>query len=169
MKSRRIARLGLLFALACTFSFVESLVPTALLLPPGVKLGLSNIVTMFSAVFWGIPSAGIITILKSGFVLLTRGVIAGWMSLGGGFFSLFIMAVLIQNKRHHFTVRFVSICGAVGHNLGQLLVSSMLLASMTTFAYAPVLLLSGVLMGYLTSVVFLALLPLLRKTAGFWE
>ena len=166
-KSRTVARLGLLFALACAFSFIESLIPTSFFLPPGVKLGLSNLVTMFSAVFLGIPSAVMITVLKSGFVLLTRGAVAGLMSVGGGVFSLLVMAFFIQNKKARFTLRFISICGAVGHNIGQLIISSLLLASLTTFAYAPVLLLSGIFMGYLTSVLFFALLPPLKNITVF--
>ena len=43
---RRVALMGLFFALSLCFSFLESMV-TIPGLPPGVKLGLSNLVTMY--------------------------------------------------------------------------------------------------------------------------
>ena len=45
MKTRKIAYLGMLMALALVLSYVESLIPFAVGIP-GVKLGLTNIVTV---------------------------------------------------------------------------------------------------------------------------
>lgn len=165
-KSRKVALMGLLFALACTLSFLESLIPTAGLLPPGVKLGLSNIVTMFAMLFLGFPSAGMIAILKSLFVFLLRGAVAGFMSFSGGLLSIVIMGFLIKNKNRTYTLSFISICGAIGHNLGQMIASSLILLSMTTFAYTPILVLSGVFMGWITSTILFALLPFLKRIAS---
>ena len=162
-KSRQAALLGMLLALACVLSFLENLIPTAGLLPPGVKLGLSNIVTMYTMLFLGLPCALTVGLLKAAFVLLTRGAVAGFMSMCGGFFSIVVMYLLIRIKRPVFSYRFVSICGAVGHNLGQLIASSFLLASLTTFAYAPILILSGIVMGTITSMVLFAVMPALQS------
>ena len=162
-KTKKITVLGLLFAMACTLSFLESLIPTTGLLPPGVKLGLSNIVPMFAMLFLGFRSAWTIAILKSAFVLLMRGAVAGFMSISGGMVSLLIMGILVYSKKLSFTLQFVSICGAVGHNLRQLAASSFLLTSFTTFAYAPILIISGIVMGLITSAVLFVLLPTLKR------
>ncbi len=45
-KVKRLALMGLLFALAMALSFLESLLPALPMLPPGIRLGLSNIITM---------------------------------------------------------------------------------------------------------------------------
>ncbi len=45
MKTRKIAYLGMFMALALVLSYVESLIPFAVGIP-GVKLGLTNIVTV---------------------------------------------------------------------------------------------------------------------------
>lgn len=48
---RQTVLMGLMFALAMVLSYVESMI-TVPGLPPGVKLGLSNIVTMYCVFFW---------------------------------------------------------------------------------------------------------------------
>lgn len=164
-KSRRTAQLGMLLALACVLSFAEGLVPTTGLLPPGVKLGLSNLVTMYTMLFLGLPSALTVGVLKAAFVLLTRGAVAGLMSLCGGVLSILVMFALVHTKKLVVSCQFVGICGAVGHNLGQLTASCLLLGSLTTLAYAPVLILSGIIMGTITSLVFFAVAPAFHRIA----
>ena len=55
-KTKRICFMGLMFAAAVTLSYLEGLVSVPGL-PPGVKLGLSNIVTMYCVFFLGIGRA----------------------------------------------------------------------------------------------------------------
>ena len=71
-KVKRLALMGLLFALAMALSFLESLLPALPMLPPGIRLGLSNIVTMYALFALGPVSGYTIAVLKSLFVLLTR-------------------------------------------------------------------------------------------------
>ena len=54
--------MGLLFAVAVVLSYIEGMV-TIPGLPPGIKLGLSNIVTMYCVFFLGVPSAYTLAIL----------------------------------------------------------------------------------------------------------
>ena len=92
MKTKTLTRTALLFALSIIMAYLEHLIPPLPFAPPGVKLGLSNIITMYTLFFIGIPQALIIAILKAGFVLLTRGTIAAILSLLGGLASVLIMA-----------------------------------------------------------------------------
>ena len=78
--SATVALTGLLAALALALSFLEGLLPPLPFLPPGAKLGLSNIVTMYAAGTLGLPCAIFLALLKGGFALLTRGAVAGCMS-----------------------------------------------------------------------------------------
>ena len=68
-KVKRLALMGLLFALAMALSFLESLLPALPMLPPGIRLGLSNIVTMYALFALGPVSGYTIAVLKSLFVL----------------------------------------------------------------------------------------------------
>ena len=78
-KVKRLALMGLLFALAMALSFLESLLPALPMLPPGIRLGLSNIVTMYALFVLGPVSGYTIAVLKSLFVLLPRGAVAAAM------------------------------------------------------------------------------------------
>ena len=91
-KIRRLAAMGLLTALAAALNFAENLIPALPMAPPGVKLGLSNIVVAYCLFYLGGREALCIALLKSGFVLLTRGMTAG--ALMGCVTAVLLRAVL---------------------------------------------------------------------------
>ena len=68
---------------------------------------------------------------------------------------------------YHFPVRptwyILSVCGALAHNIGQLLGASVVLSSAMSLYYAPVMLVLGLVMGALTSVTLRAVLPALGR------
>ncbi|WP_054331042.1 Gx transporter family protein [Merdimmobilis hominis] len=155
----KIALMGLLFALAMALSYVEGLLPVLPALPPGVKLGLSNIVTMYCLFCLGGKEALTLAVLKSLFVLLTRGGVAMAMSLAGGLCSLGIMAALCALKRFAPSAFLISVAGAVFHNLGQLGMASFILRSQFALAYLPIMVFSGICMGALTGTLLRVLTP----------
>ena len=63
-KTRRVALMGLLFALSVVLSFLEGTLTPLLGLPPGVKLGLANVVVMYALFFLGRGSAFTLVLLK---------------------------------------------------------------------------------------------------------
>ena len=158
--SATVALTGLLAALALALSFLEGLLPPLPFLPPGAKLGLSNIVTMYAAGTLGLPYAVFLALLKGGFALLTRGAVAGCMSLAGGLFSTVCMWLLLKKAGASLSV--VGVCGALAHNAAQLCVAYFLTGTSVAF-YVPFLVLFGVLTGLLTGLVLkLTLKPLER-------
>lgn len=160
-KTTKITFSGLLLALAITLSVVESQITAFLGLTPGVKLGLSNIVTMYALMFLGSKEGCMLAGLKALFALLTRGVTAGLLSFLGGYLSLAVMILLLQFRRHvHFS--FLSVCGALAHNAGQLFGVFLILKNAYVFGYAPILMISAVFMGVLTSISLRAVLPALQ-------
>lgn len=76
----KISLMGLLFALAMAFSYLESMVTIPGMLP-GIRLGLSNLVTMYCLFFLGKGAGYTMAVMKSLFVLLTRGFVAGLAEL----------------------------------------------------------------------------------------
>lgn len=157
----RTALLGLLLALALALSFFESLLPAMPFLPVGVKLGLSNIVTMYCLFFLGTGPAFTVACLKSGFVLLLRGPTGAAMSLAGGLVSVLVM--LGCRRLLRLGERLTSIAGAVAHNVGQLAMAVLLLRSAYALYYLPVMILSGMLMGSLTGILLRFVMPYLKK------
>lgn len=159
--TKQIAALGILFGVAIALSFLESLVPSVLVAAPGIKLGLSNVVTMYCLFYLGRGQAWIIAVLKSVFVLLFRGVTASLLSLSGGICSLLIMIALMATSKKA-SYGLVSVVGAIFHNLGQLWIASVLLSSVV-FSYLPVLIVSGIIMGLITGKLLKIVLPVLHK------
>lgn len=159
-----ITKMALLLALAILLNIVENMIPAIPTLPPGVKLGLSNVVVMYCLFFLGKKEALMLAFLKSSFVLLARGgPIAFLMSFSGGLCSILIMIFLLSLKKRSVSYIIISICAAVAHNAAQLLVSALLLQNGMVFYYLPVLILSGVGMGFLTGITLRVLIPALGR------
>lgn len=154
---------AMLFALALVFMFLEGMIPPVPGAPPGIKLGLSNVVVMYALFFIGKGCAFTILTLKSFFVFLTRGATAFFMSFAGGLLSISVMILLLLLKKRDISYIIISICAAVAHNIGQLAVSSLLMQSTAIFFYAPVLILSGVGMGIVTGMLLKVMMPAMNR------
>ncbi len=151
--------LSLLFALSIALTAVEYMIPPIPMLPPGVKLGLSNIVTMYCLFFLGKKSAFTIVVLKSGFVFLIRGVTSFLLSISGGVLSALVMMLLLLITSKSISYLVISIAGAITHNIGQLVTASFLLGTGMVLAYLPLLLISGVIMGNVTGALLRLVMP----------
>lgn len=155
---------GLLAALALTLSMLEGMLPPIPGMPPGAKLGLSNVVMMYAAGTLGLPWALALAVIKGGFALLTRGGTAGVMSLAGGLLSTLCAWALLKGTRA--SLALTGICGALAHNAGQLLAAFALMGPAVA-AYAPVLGVVSVVTGVITGTVLKVSLPPLEKVSGF--
>ena len=150
MKTRTVATLGMLTAVALILGYVERLIPITTI--PGIKLGLSNTVLLYALYLIDGGSAAILMGLKvllSGF--LFQGASAMLYSLAGGITSL--AAMLLIKRIPGVSVIGVSIVGAVMHNVGQLIVACFVVQTQAVLVYLPVLLVAAVLAGTLTGVV----------------
>ena len=94
-----VAFTGILAALAVVLSLLENLLPPVPGMPPGAKLGLSNIVSMYAAGCVGFFPAMAVSLVKGLFAFLTRGITAGLMSTAGGLFSTLIVWLLLKKLR----------------------------------------------------------------------
>lgn len=143
----KAAYFGVFTALALIFSYVETLIPIHLGIP-GVKLGLANLIIVITLYKMGTKEAYILSIVR----VVLAGFIFGNMfsilySMSGGVLSLSVMTLL--KKTDKFSVLGVSMAGGVFHNVGQLLMAAIVLESLSITYYLPVLLISGVLTGFL--------------------
>lgn len=162
--AHRVSFMGLLFALAVVLSIVEGLIPALPSMPPGIKLGLSNIVTMFCLFVLDKKSAFCILLLKSLFAFLVRGgMIAAALSFTGGLFSILTMLLLLLITSSKLSYLLISIVGGVMHNVGQLVMVMILLQTQYVWYYFPVLLLSGVGMGLVTGFIYKVISPYLER------
>lgn len=162
-KSRYIALMGLMLALASALQFLESLIPIPL--PMGVKPGISSVVVMVVLVKLGFPSAVMLAVLKSGFVFITRGGTAFCMSVSGGVLSTAVMGAyyyISRKSKNGAGILPMSVLGGVFHNMGQLAAASVIMGSALTMSYLPVLVIAGIVSGIFTGILFKLILPHLK-------
>ncbi len=152
----KITHTALVSAVALVLSYIEMMLPDMPFVLPGMKLGLSNIATMFALSAMSLPSALVVCLTKALFALLVRGFTAFLMSLSGGLLSLLAMYLLLKIKRVGFIG--IGVGGAFCHNLGQILVAFILTDS-TVFAYFSVLGLASIVTGTVTALAVYIILP----------
>lgn len=162
-RARSITNMAMLFAVALVLSFLEGLLPPLPYLPPGFKLGLSNIATMYALFFMGRKNAFTIAVLKAAFVFMTRGATSGILSLSGGLVSVLVMSVLAAVGGKKISYLMLSISGAIFHNLGQLAVLTLLMLNTYALWYTPVLLIAGIVMGFVTGSVLKIVMPAFKR------
>ena len=141
--------MALLTAIALTIFLVEARLP-GLVPVPGVKLGLSNIVTVW-AVFTMGPAQGAMILACRVFL---GAVFSGQMSTifysGAG--GLCAIAVTILSRR--FLTRkqiwVAGVLGAMAHSAGQMVMAVLLTGTPGLAAYLPVMLLISVFTGSFT-------------------
>jgi len=162
-KTQTLVLTSLIFATAIVLAVVENAMPPLPIAVPGVKFGLSNIAVMYALFFLGKKQAYTIAILKSAFVFITRGAIAALLSLAGGILSITVMILLIALFREKITYLVISIFGAVFHNIGQFVVITIIYTGMNIWAYFPVLLISGLIAGIVTSTLLRFIIPAFHR------
>ena len=148
MDTKNIAKTGMLVAVAFVLSYVESMLPLNFGVP-GIKVGLSNIVVLFSIFNLNQLTAFCIAIVRIILCGITFGSLSGLLySLSGGILSFMVMLLLKKTKK--FSVYGVSVAGGVSHNIGQILVAIVVLNNKLIMYYLPFLLIAGIVAGIAT-------------------
>lgn len=162
MPLKKLTFMALLTAIALTIFLVEAQIPAPVPIP-GIKLGLSNIVTVYAIFALGPAEACMILLVRVVLGCLCSGqVMALLYSLAGGVFCLAAMLLL----RRFVTERQIWVCSVVGamfHNLGQILAAILITRTPALIVYLPVLVLSGLIAGLFTGLAAQFLLRRLDK------
>lgn len=153
---KKLTLLALYTAIALTIFTAESFLPP--LVPmPGVKLGLANIVTLW--LFMHTEAKDALAVLLAR--ILLSSFFAGQMmsllySLAGGLLCFAAMYLLFRALGNRYVV-FISIFGALFHNVGQVAVAIFVTQLPSMLAYLPVLAISGIITGTFTGMCAYAL------------
>ncbi|MBQ6756838.1 MAG: Gx transporter family protein [Oscillospiraceae bacterium] len=147
MRTKKLALSAILLALALALSYAERFLPLELVIPlPGVKLGLANVVTLYAIYALDPLSALAILILRCIMSTFFGGSVTSLaFSLAGGALAFSVM--LGAKKISALSEIGVSVIGAAGHNIGQIIAAAVLMRSMGVAAYLPVMLVAGVFTG----------------------
>lgn len=149
MKTKTVARMGLLTAIALTIFLVEAQIPVPIPLP-GVKLGLANIVTVFTVFALG---------SKEGIAVLVARVFLGAV-FAGNFSTIFysaaggacaIAVTIVLRKVLTTSQLWVAGCfGAIAHSIGQTAMAAVLLGAPSVAVYLPVMIVISIFTGLFT-------------------
>ena len=163
-KTKKLALMAVLTAIALTIFMIEAQIPAPVPIP-GVKLGLANFITLTAMLILGKKEAG---------AVLAARIIRGAMFAGspsailysgaGGVLAYAVMCLTVRA----FPLKMlwvVSALGAVAHNIGQLIAAVAITKTAALLVYAPVLLASGIVTGVFTGLAAAYLLIRLDKRA----
>ena len=149
LKTKRLTTMALLCAIALTIFMVEAQIPSPVPLP-GVKLGLSNIVTVFAVFVMGPVEA---ILILAGRIFLGA-VFAGnfssiLYSAAGG--ALAITLTIFSRKILKENQMWIAGClGAMAHSVGQMIMAVLVTGTPSIIIYLPALLICSIITGIFT-------------------
>lgn len=165
MKAKRIAQLGLLTAIALTIFMIEAQIPP--LVPiPGVKLGLSNIVTVFTVFTIG-PGAGVAVLFCRIFL---GAVFAGnfstiLYSASGGACAILVTIGLRKILKEN-QLWAAGCLGAMAHSVGQMIAAIAITRTAGLLVYLPVMIVISIFTGLFTG---LCAQHLVKRGGKLWK
>lgn len=167
MKTKKLTYMALMIGYSLILYILESYMPNPLIaIFPGAKLGLTNIITLTCLVIFGLKDTFVILSIR----ILMSSIFAGpisylMFSIAGGYLSLLLMVIALKFKG--FSLIGVSVIGAIGHNIGQLIVASLIIDNTMIFGYLPYMLIASVITGIfvgVTSKYMVNKMPYISKT-----
>ena len=149
MKTKKITQLAMLSAVALTIFMLEAQLPPLVPLP-GVKLGLANIVTVFTVFALGPKEGALVLTVR----IFLGSVFAGnfstiFYSAAGGACAIGVTICL----RHILKQNQLWVAGCLGsaaHCLGQMAVAVIMMGTVSILIYLPVMLVLGLITGLFT-------------------
>ena len=161
-KTFKTVYLALLVAQSLALFLFEGMLPLPFL-APGAKLGLANLITLLA--LYTLPrwqDALLVILVRIALATMFGGGPTILMySLAGGLLSFAVMLMLRHSGR--FSILGVSAAGGFAHNLGQLLIASLVIGNPDLLLYLPILgpcgILTGLLLGTCAGLVLKKLPP----------
>lgn len=164
MKTQKLTRMALLAAVSLGIYVLEAQIPSPIPVA-GIKLGLSNVITVYAVFAFGPWEALAILLVR---VLLgsmfTGQMMALAYSLAGGLLSLLAM-LLLRKLLTPKQIWVASVAGGICHNIGQILVAMAVTSTPSIAVYLPVLILSGLVTGLFTGLCAQYLIHHMKKIA----
>ncbi len=165
MKTRKLTTMALLTAIALTIFIVEAQIP-ALVPIPGIKLGLSNIVTVYAVFALGAKEGAAILFARIFLGAIFSGNFGTILySAGGG--ALAILATIALRYVLSESQLWVAGClGAIAHSLGQMAVAVWATGTPSLLLYLPVMMVCSIITGLFTG---LCAQILVKRGKDLWK
>lgn len=163
-KTKRIALMSALAAIALTIFVIESQIPPIVPIP-GIKLGLSNIITLVTMVLLGRKEAGaVFTVRLILGAMFTGSVSSLLFSAAGGLCAYLLMCAIFKLLPENL-LWVVSVLASLAHNAGQLVTAIWVSGTSSLLIYAPALIAAGIISGAFTGLAAMYLVRAIKKVA----
>lgn len=150
INTKTLVTLSVLIAVAMILSYIEAQIP-AFTTIPGVKMGLSNIATVFALYVLGWPYAIIVSVIRVVLSSLLFGKITSLIyGLSGA--ALALTSMILLKKFNRFSTVGVSVVGGVTHNIGQIIAVCIVMGTSAIALNLVILLITGTIAGVVIGV-----------------
>ena len=167
MEIKKFTRLSMLLSLSIVLKIIESFIPFFNGIIPGLRLGLTNTITLLVLFIYGFKDAFTLSILRVFLVgILRTGLFSFpfFFSLGGVVLSITMMNLV---KKTGLSIIGVSIIGSITHSIGQIIMAYFLLNTNSIFYYLPWLLLFSIPTGIVIGLISKELVNYFQKRLNF--
>lgn len=149
MKTRKLTLMAMLTAIALTIFMVEAQIPAPVPLP-GVKLGLSNIVTVFAVFALGSREAAAILFVRIFLGAVFAGNFSTILYSGAGGLLSILVTIGLKKLLSHDQLWVAGALAAIAHSIGQMIVAIAVTGTPGLIVYLPVMILCSIITGLFT-------------------
>lgn len=149
MKVKKLTLLSLLSAIALTIFMVEAQIP-ALVPIPGIKLGLANIVTVFTVFAIGPKEGAAVLFVRIFLGAVFAGNFSTILYSGAGGLCAILTTIGAKHILTKKQLWIAGVLGAIAHSIGQMAMAVAITQTLGLLAYLPVMIAVGILTGAFT-------------------
>lgn len=149
MKVRKLTLMALLCAIALTIFMVEAQIPAPVPLP-GVKLGLSNIITVFAVFVLGPWEGAAILFVRIFLGAVFAGNFSTILYSGAGGLCAILVTILLRRILNKKQLWVAGCAGAIAHSIGQMVVAVLVTGTPSIAIYLPALIICSIITGLFT-------------------
>ncbi|MGN0976930.1 MAG: Gx transporter family protein [Faecousia sp.] len=149
MKVKKMTLLALLSAIALTIFMVEAQIP-ALVPIPGVKLGLANIVTVFTVFALGAKEGVLVLFIRIFLGAVFAGNFSTILYSAAGGISAIGVTILLRKVLTKKQLWVAGCLGAIAHSIGQMAMAIALTGTPSLAVYLPVMIAVSIVTGAFT-------------------
>ena len=165
MKTKKLVLLALLDAIALTIFMVEAQIP-ALVPIPGIKLGLSNIVTVFTVFAIGPFEGAAVLFVRIFLGAVFAGNFSSILYSAAGGLCAIVTTMLLRRILTQKQLWVAGCLGAVAHSIGQMAMAIFVTGTPAIAVYLPIMIACSIVTGLFTG---LCAQVLINRGGKLWK
>lgn len=165
MKTKKLTVMAMLTAVALTIFVVENQIPSPVPLP-GVKLGLSNIITVFAVFMLGSREGAAVLFARIFLGAVFAGNFSSILYSAAGGFCAIAVTILLKKALKEDQLWVAGCLGAMAHSVGQMAAAMAVTGTPAIAIYLPALLACSIITGVFTG---LCAQLLINRGKNLWK